>query len=130
MTDTKEPAALAALIERLESATWQDRELADDVLLTCGWKVREHNFGWGEREVVWTKFGAVEKYVDGEQPNPLASIDAALTLVPDGIRWVISNEGYDDGVWRQGLAGAYLYHPLLTPPRWVGYAAPPPLPFA
>lgn len=77
---------LAALIARLEKATGPDRELGNAVLLVSGWTMDEQGDG-PARSIFWVSPGRdYDCYNDGYQPNPTASIDAALTLVPD-VRW-------------------------------------------
>lgn len=73
------------LIERLEAATGPDRELANEVLLACGWTAHVTPT---RMVTYWVK--NPDAFPDGEQPNPLASIDAALTLVPDGWEWALT----------------------------------------
>lgn len=69
------------LLARLQVSTGADRELANDVLLACGWKTDEMGSG-PERKLFWV--GPNEEYIDGDQPDPTRSIDAALALVPSG----------------------------------------------
>lgn len=71
----------ADLIERLEKATGPDRELANEVLLACCWKADEYGPGPG-RYVIWIDPDPNgEDYIDGDQPDPTASLDAARTLI-------------------------------------------------
>jgi hypothetical protein len=68
--------------------------------------------------------------VEVSAPLYTASLDSALALVErvrPGQKWMIASVGYDAGVWQDGKAGAYLYDPILTPPRWKGFAATPAL---
>lgn len=83
------------LIERLEKATGPDRELGDDVLMACGWRLIEEGPG-PDRILYWAAPDDVPidpmhggEYANGDQPDPTASIDAALTLVPKGMRWLV-----------------------------------------
>lgn len=108
MTTTK----IAGLIERLEMAKGPDRELADDVLLASGWRlnfnadeiedVRKN--GWkceaenGEeytdtfaefmKFACWYPPGSKpfrDKWIHGHvRPDPISSLDAAMSLVPEG----------------------------------------------
>lgn len=71
------------LIERLERATEPDRTLQNDVLFACGWTMHG-----GIRHSVWTSPRG-DEFLDGDQPDPVGSIDAALTLVPEGWAWSI-----------------------------------------
>lgn len=71
------------LIERLEKATGSDREIGNEVLLACGWKLEEDGEG-PDRALFWVNPDPNgEDYNDGDQPNPTFSIDVALRLVPD-----------------------------------------------
>jgi hypothetical protein len=76
---------IAELIERLEKATWPDRVLDDliarDVL---GWVTED-------KDEYWRFFNL---------PYYTASIEAALTLVPEGHRWEITDNGIDAQITR------------------------------
>lgn len=80
------------LIERLEKATGPDRELGNSILFACGWTCIEEGPG-ADRIIVWEPpdgseaARAGDAYYGGDQPDPTASIDAALTLVPDKWTW-------------------------------------------
>ncbi len=85
---------LSEIIERLERATDPSRDLADDVLLACGWSVIE--FGALDNPShEWLAPDESTTYVGGDHPNPLASLDAAVSLVPEGMMY--------------GLAGPWVY---------------------
>ena len=74
------------LIQRLEQCTEGSRELADEVLLACGWKVTRIPLTGGCFETHWyDPSGTV--YV--QNLNPLASFDAAMQLVPEGYTYLI-----------------------------------------
>lgn len=101
------------LIERLEKATGPDRDL--------------------DRLIQLVDLG---EPAHGPVPEFTASIDAALTLVPNAperpvldvgvpqkLHWMLVDNAYDEGYWQAGKAGAYIYDPILTPPRWKGYGA-------
>lgn len=79
------------LIERLEAATGPDRELGNEVLFECGWMLREEG-GGPDRATIWIppsdRFN--DEFLDGDQPNPTASIDAAMMLVPEGCVWALN----------------------------------------
>lgn len=78
------------LIERLKKATGpDDRELADAVLLAGGWTAEEVGDG-PDRHVFWKSPSGDDDYWDGEQPNPLTSFDAARSLIPAGLFWLVS----------------------------------------
>lgn len=89
MTDRTKPD-YSDLIARLEKVTGPDRALGDDVLLACGWGMDEVGEG-PDRKILWC--GPVEEYLDGDQPDPTSSIDAAMTLVPEGWAWFVQRIG-------------------------------------
>lgn len=68
--------SLSLLVERLEAGE-SSRELADEVLLVCGWTVLD-------RLDVYTYWQAPDGVIYNRYTNPLESVDAALTLVPEG----------------------------------------------
>ncbi|HWL04532.1 MAG TPA: hypothetical protein VNQ99_06285 [Xanthobacteraceae bacterium] len=71
------------LIARLEAATGPDRELDIDVLVACGWR-DEREFGFLadlQGEHYW--IGNPDCW-NGEPPFVTGSLDAAMTLVPEG----------------------------------------------
>ena len=74
MTDAP---TLSSLIATLEAAIEPSRELADEVLLAGGWKANLLEY-----------YPTVWKNPDGDRsywrPNPLESMDAAISLVPEG----------------------------------------------
>ncbi len=88
---------MSDLIERLEKATGPDRELGNEVLLACGWRIEEHGDG-PDRHVFWC---GQDDYADGDQPDPTASLDAALTLVDDF--WL------ELAVYHEGVFGAHAW---------------------
>lgn len=113
------------LIERLERSAGPDRELANDVLFACGWTAHETSIG-PSRHVVWESPDG-HGFEDGDQPDPTASIDAALTLVPEGCRWTVFHPAYDQGIYQDGKAGADIHSPRSSGggPRWKGFGATP-----
>ena len=84
----------ADLIARLEALTGPDQEVADEVLLACGWSMIE--FGALDNpSYEWLAPDESTTYVGGDHPNPLASLDAALTLRPDDQwEWELSWNSY------------------------------------
>ncbi len=76
-----EPAMtdLATLITRLERATGPDRELGNEVLFQCGWTQAEGGNNLCDPYLEWTAPDG-DSVLDGDQPDPTASLDAALTL--------------------------------------------------
>lgn len=84
MTDKQILLDLAARVEAVEGP---DRELADEVMLATGWTVENHNSlinDW------WSP--ALKRYPAPARPNPLASLDAAMMLVPEGIYRMIEQQ--------------------------------------
>lgn len=78
------------LIKRLETEE-PTRELADKVLLACGWtraeETSQEHFG---QVIYWHAPGDKVATWSGSLPNPLISLDAALELVPEGMEWDLS----------------------------------------
>ncbi len=72
-------AEMKALIQRVEKAEGPDRELDADIALATGWER-------GEAGAFWREPGA--RLWSGYYPNPTASLDAAVSLVPEGKLWV------------------------------------------
>jgi len=96
------------LIVRLEAATGPDREL--DGAVWCA-AYGYHDLGWdgaGQRyEAPATGMGMLHQYARDIRPYT-ASLDAALTLVPEGSSWsvgnnsgaiVVCNGGISSGAW-------------------------------
>lgn len=94
------------LIQRLEAATGPSRDLANEVLFACGWTQREIG-KLDNPTLYWEPPDKEHDYFrDGDQPNPLDSIDAARRLLPDDSwEWSLS--------WNSGLAFAEVGDPLL-----------------
>ena len=78
-------SSLSDLIARLEKATGPDRELGNDVLLACGWVCEEHGNGGPDTYLTWAPSPDDDDFLDGDHPDPTSSIDAAMTLVPEGM---------------------------------------------
>lgn len=80
---------LNALIERLSNATGPDRELDAEIFRAIGMPLPEQfmtakiALEWNETEKCFT-FDLAETRVRYEQPPFTSSIDAAMTLVPEG----------------------------------------------
>jgi hypothetical protein len=69
------------LVERLEVLTEPDRHTADEVLLACEWT---QNRVTVDGPLRWYSPNEESPCFElGDQPNPLESLDAALTLVPE-----------------------------------------------
>lgn len=81
------PDTTDELIKRIESATGKDsRILADDVLLSCGWHTTDVGDGL-DRYAVWKSPDGEDSYWDGDQPNPVESLDAVLSLARDYVEF-------------------------------------------
>lgn len=95
---------MADLIARLEAATGADRELDAEIALEAGW-IQVGEAG------TWALPGEPDIYAPS-CPRFTASVDAALTLVPEG--WL----------WRLGFNGTehcFTAHPpmaMLKTPEW------------
>lgn len=89
----------ADLITRLESADGPSRELDADIARAIGWECVVRDPEAQGKYVCWRKH-----YRSGEWimlPRYTASIDAALTLVPEGWDWAIfhTNGGLTIHAW-------------------------------
>ena len=74
------------LVTHLEAAAKGNRELSDEVLLACRW--REEGTSARFLTHKWLAPDGTE-YVAEERPSPTESLDAALTLVPEGHAYAI-----------------------------------------
>ena len=83
MTDAD---VLRELIAKLGAATEPTRELADEVLLAIGWR-------YDEATVSWISPGRRRQVNPAHRPNPLESMDAAISLVPEGWHWQTNDVG-------------------------------------
>lgn len=97
--------ALLALAERVEQAPGPDRELADEVLLAFGYWKDNDGLYRGGRTFRWRRPG----HVYSSAHNPLASLDAAMTLVPEGWTWDVDatapEMGIDWTLWEPAKGG-------------------------
>ena len=88
-------ADLKSLIAELEAAKEGSRTLSDKVLLACGWSYEPNRYGpggpqWGGGGL-WTDPLGIGTAASDPRPSPTESLDAALTLVPDG--WAVELTG-------------------------------------
>lgn len=78
---------LSDIIARLEKAAGPDSKLGREVLLACGWRQTYYGHLYGPLYQWSSPCGRYSfKDDDFDQFDPTRSIDAALTLVPEG--WV------------------------------------------
>lgn len=113
---------MEGLILRLERATEADRSLANEVLFACGWTQQEVGNNLCDPSLEWVSPDGATFY-DGDQPNPLASLDAALTLVPEGYAWEMatSHKRGRDGtqaratMWERNASEATEVHATSAP---------------
>jgi hypothetical protein len=90
------------LAERCEAATVPDRELGFKILLACGW--RRTNVGHFHGPLYyWSDGGGKRSYSEDRLPCPTALLDAAMTLVPEGMDWRVDT--------MTGLPGAIVCAP-------------------
>lgn len=82
-----------ALITELEAAPVGSRELSDKVLLATGWSIGSTGH-WFTPE--HERLG-----INPQRPSPTESLDAALTLVPEG--WFINTANQSNSGWIWGL---------------------------
>jgi hypothetical protein len=87
---------MSTLIERIEAATGPDRIIDELILLAIGWTF-ERAPSLGERATWVDLEGKRTAHWQGDGWfRPTASIDAALTLVPNGHTWCVTSCGEDD----------------------------------
>lgn len=72
-----------SLIERLEKAEGPDRELGDDILLACGWHTT--SVGYFHGPIIRWCAPDGKSYDESDRPDPTASLDAAVGLVPEDL---------------------------------------------
>jgi hypothetical protein len=77
----------AELIERLKTATTPDDALDEDILLACGWVIEVDD---AHEEMHWLDPAGCA-WSRMQLPRPTHSLDAALTLVPEGWSWRVGN---------------------------------------
>jgi hypothetical protein len=79
----RDGAEVSMLAKRVEQASGPDRALADAALLACGW-TQQFLFEWSEPAWWSPGGGSMSRW---SLPDPTDSLDAALTLVPQGHRF-------------------------------------------
>lgn len=83
------------LIERLEKAVGPDGNLGRAIYLACRWRKTTVGYYMGP-QYYWSSPDGKISFDDDKFiiHDPTRSIDAALTLVPDGVHWAVyRNEG-------------------------------------
>ena len=111
------------LIERLEKATGSDRELDNFIVAAIGWKrIQTGSAAWPH--FVWRTPDGAQFPDDGTRvPNYTGSIDAASTLVPNGLTW---NAGITDEHFGGPIvATAQVLTREFTPKGWRSRGATP-----
>jgi hypothetical protein len=94
-----DPTTLLALAERCEQAAGPDRELDAEIALAAGWERKwndsdkPHGWYWRRGDYSWTA------EMEGIPPNYTASLDAAVTLVPEGCGWMVMGNAAKVGRW-------------------------------
>lgn len=80
------------LSERVMSLSGPDREV--------DWQIAE-SLGWTRRQVgqVMAYYAPNDAIMKAGPPKWTASIDAAMTLVPEGWMWSIASGGPEEGLW-------------------------------
>ena len=87
------------LIRKLANAECGSRELGDEVLLAVGWK--HTSVGYFHGPIYrWSAGDGKPSCAEEDRPNPTTSLDAALTLVPEGWSWLSGSE--ESWVWPSG----------------------------
>lgn len=79
---------IADIIARLEKLEGPDRALADEILIACGWVYDSNDEG--EITEVFSPAGVMHNPL--ELPDPTASIDDALTLLPKDWDWALFSD--------------------------------------
>jgi len=117
-------ATLEALLARVLEGTGPDRKLNADIAVTLGgWErkwhdsERPHGWYWRRGDYSWTAEG------EGYPADYLGSLDAALTLVPEGWSWHVALRTYltffraTGSVWQEGQQRATFTADAATPAR-------------
>lgn len=95
---------LSDIISRLEALTGPSRELGDEVLRAYGWTTPTGG-GW-PNDRFWSQPNGQTYGGVGERPDPTASVDAALALLPDDSwEWNLA--------WNSGFGFAEVGDPTL-----------------
>lgn len=95
-----DPDNIRGLIERIEAASEGSRELDAEIGRTCGWVQKSHS-QWGIGAPHWWRDGRCQSEIIGwwhsqqaaSLPAFTFSLDAAITLVPQGMHWCVDSDG-------------------------------------
>lgn len=86
-----------SLIQKLEALTEPSREVADKVLLACGWRAPDKVRGkWEPPGCHGPDWRGHHVY---DQPNPLDCFDDAIDLALPGYEWTAGNAHPEEGPW-------------------------------
>lgn len=86
---------LGELAERLEKASGPDQEIDGAICLALGWTLQKMK---GDSRPYYRKPGVTLYYMRSEPPAYTTSIDAALTLVPEGWTWDVDATAPELGI--------------------------------
>jgi hypothetical protein len=102
---------LSSLIERIEAATGGDRELDVAVIMALYPEAGPYSpHCQGDEPIFWNA-----PYYKQECPHLTASLDDALTLLPEGYDWIIGNVNGMYGGTPYACAGSTEQHFAATP---------------
>jgi hypothetical protein len=71
--------------------------LGNDCLFACGWVCEEHRNG-PDSYLTWAPDADSEDMMDGDQPDPTASLDAVMALNEQGLAWTLGKNVHH-GYW-------------------------------
>ena len=123
-----ERATLEALLARVSAGTGPDRELDAEIARALGWKPLyrdDYSKWWPPSAVTDARERKRSILHHPTQPLPMftASLDAALTLVPEGWSWHAALRTYltpfraTGSVWQEGQQYALFNADAATPAR-------------
>lgn len=88
---------MTKLSERVERLEGPDREIDCLIGVAVGWFVTEPNKGWPDRMDYIDIRGGTKSYPGGGFDQLVsrytASLDAAMSLVPEGYSWILYSDG-------------------------------------
>jgi hypothetical protein len=82
------------LIDRLEKATGPDRDIDGAIALSLGWTLQKMK---GDQHAYFRKPGVTDYFIRDVPPPYTASVDAAISLVPEGLGWYVRRNVSADG---------------------------------